>query len=78
MPLGAGIMRSVAVIFGLLALAALIGGAYITGRSESRIDSAEGKVETLRRIQNADVGEGNARADRDWLDDFLKRMSQGR
>lgn len=71
-------MRSVAIIFGLLALAALVGGAYITGRSETLIDSAEDKAETLKRIQNADVGEGNAHADRDWLDGFLKRMSQSR
>ena len=74
---GAAMMRSVAIISGLLTLVGLICGAYITGRSQTRIDSAEDKVETLKRIQNADVGEGDPDADRDWLDEFLDRMSKG-
>lgn len=71
-------MRSAALIVGLLAIIALIGSGYIAGRTVSGVKNAEGKTETLKRIQNADVSEDDPDADRDWLDSFLNRMSAGR
>lgn len=56
---------------GLLALLALAGGIYAYGRSDGReaveTEQRQQSIDTIRRMQDADVSTGNADDDADWL-----------
>lgn len=52
-------------------------GAYMYGGAAERTRDAENRADTLERIHDADIGDGNAGDDRDWLDGFLGGVPEG-
>lgn len=68
--------RLYVAVAGIIAFAALIGAAVFVGIRWDDAADANAKTETLERIQDADVSEGNATADDAWLRDFLERRMQ--
>lgn len=57
-------------------VALILGGAFWFGFSWDNADEERARADTLERIGDADVGEGDADDDRSWLDDFLGRVPE--
>lgn len=61
-------------VVGVLAALAVLAGVYAKGRIDAaqraKIEGLQDYRETRERIDNADIGDGDADADREWLRNY--------
>lgn len=55
----------------------IVGAAFYFGTRWDDASDANARADTLERIDNADVSKGDAKADRDWVNDFIDGLSRG-